>query len=183
MQRSEERLERLIEDLIEFSLVARGELTLQIAAIDLNSLFEEILMEYIVRCENKKLALKADYSPDLPKVRGDAQKISWVLSQLMDNAVKFTDSGGQVQIGAQPDGNLVTIYVHDSGIGISPEKLTEIFEPFHQLDGSASRRYGGTGLGLAMTRQIIAAHGSQISVRSNVGDGSYFEFKLPVEEN
>lgn len=183
MQRSEERLERLIEDLIEFSLVARGELTLQVAPTDLIELFEETLMKYMGKCESKGLSLKADYPPNLPKVKADAQKISWVLLQLMDNAVKFTDPGGRVQLGAKPDGKLVTIYVYDTGIGISAEKITEIFEPFHQLDGSATRRYGGTGLGLAMTRQIIEAHGSKISVRSKVGEGSYFEFTLPVENN
>jgi signal transduction histidine kinase len=183
MQRSEERLERLIEDLIEFSLVARGELTLQLAPTDLNELFEETLMKYMVKCENQGISLKADYPSDLPKIKGDAQKISWVLLQLMDNAVKFTDPGGRVQLGAKIDGNLVKIYVYDTGIGISPEKINEIFEPFHQLDSSATRRYGGTGLGLAMTRQIIEAHGSQISVQSKVGNGSYFEFTLPIEED
>ncbi|HBY09259.1 MAG TPA: hypothetical protein DEH22_16325 [Chloroflexi bacterium] len=182
MQRSEERLERLIEDLIEFSLVARGDLTLQVVPVNLNALLDETLMAFMSRCENKGLSLKADYPADLPKVRGDTQKISWVVQQLMDNAIKFTDSGGRVQLGAHTDGKLVTIYVFDSGIGISHEQLSEIFEPFHQVDSSASRRYGGTGLGLAMTQQIIEAHGSQISVRSKVGEGSYFEFKLPVIE-
>lgn len=181
MQRSEERLERLIEDLIEFSLVARGDLTLQMTAIDLQDIFDEVVMENMVRCENKDLVLNVDIPEKLPKVQGDYQKISWVLMQLMDNAVKFTESKGRVQLGARNDGNLVTIYVYDTGIGISSEKINEIFEPFHQLDGSATRRYSGTGLGLAMTQQIIAAHGSQITVRSKAGEGSYFEFKLPVE--
>jgi signal transduction histidine kinase len=183
MQRSEERLERLIEDLIEFSLVAQGELTLQIGSIDLVNLFEETVLEYMARCESKKLSLKTDYPPSLPAVRGDAQKISWVLLQLTNNALKFTDPGGWVKLGAVLDGGLVLVYVEDSGIGISPEQLSEVFEPFHQLDSSATRRYGGTGLGLAMTRQIIEAHGSEISVRSQVGEGSRFEFKLPVEES
>jgi signal transduction histidine kinase len=98
----------------------------------------------------------------------------------MDNAVKFTNSGGRVQLGARKEGQFVSIYVFDTGIGISQEKIKEIFEPFHQLDGSATRRYEGTGLGLAMAQQIIAAHGSNISVRSKVGEGTYFEFKLPI---
>ena len=101
----------------------------------------------------------------------------------MDNAVKFTASGGRVQFGARNEGQSVTIYVYDTGIGISQDKVKDVFEPFHQLDGSATRRYEGTGLGLAMAQQIIAAHGSDILVRSKVGEGSYFEFKLPVEES
>lgn len=182
MQRSEERLERLIENLIEFSLVAKGDLTLQLADVNLQIVFDKILMEYLVKCEDKKISLKADIPENLPKVQADAQKIFWVLSQFVDNAVKFTESGGRVQLGARNEGQLVTIYVFDTGIGISQDKIEDIFEPFHQLDGSATRRYEGTGLGLAMAQQIIVAHGSDILVRSKVNEGSYFEFKLPVED-
>ena len=179
MQRSEERLERLIEDLIEFSLVAKGDLTLKLANVNLHEVFDEVLMEYLTKCKEKNLALKTNLPEEFPVVRGDQQKITWVISQLMDNAIKFTNPGGQVQIGARLEDKLVSIYIYDSGIGISPDKINEIFEPFHQLDGSATRRYGGTGMGLAMAQQIIGAHGSQISVRSKVGEGSFFEFKLP----
>jgi signal transduction histidine kinase len=181
MHRSEERLERLIEDLIEFSLVSRGDLTLKLAEVNLQEVFDEVIMQYMAKCEEKKLSLNSDVSPNLPSVRGDHQKIYWVLSQFMDNAVKFTNSGGRVQIGARKEDQFVSIYVFDTGIGISQEKMKEIFEPFHQLDGSATRRYEGTGLGLAMAQQIVAAHGSKISVRSKVGEGTYFEFKLPIE--
>jgi signal transduction histidine kinase len=180
MHRSEERLERLIEDLIEFSLVSRGDLTLKLVQVDLQEVFDDVVMEYVVKCEEKNLSLNSEVSPDLPTVSGDHQKLCWVLSQFMDNAVKFTNSGGRVQLGARKEGQFVSIYVFDTGIGISQEKIKEIFEPFHQLDGSATRRYEGTGLGLAMAQQIIAAHGSNISVRSKVGEGTYFEFKLPI---
>jgi signal transduction histidine kinase len=180
MHRSEERLEKLIENLIEFSLVARGDLTLKLMSVDLQEIFDEVIMEYLVKCEEKGLSLKSEIPEKLPNVRGDHQKINWVLSQFMDNAVKFTAAGGRVQIGAREEGQLISLYVFDTGIGISPEKIREIFEPFHQLDGSATRRYEGTGLGLAMAQQIVAAHGSNISVRSKVGEGTYFEFKLPI---
>ncbi len=183
MQRSEERLERLIEDLIEFSLAAKGELSLQITTVEITDILEAALMEYLPRCESKNISLKADYPPSLPKVRADGQKILWALSQIMDNAVKFTDPGGQVQLGAKQEGKLVTISIRDTGIGISPEQLSDIFEPFHQGDSSATRRYGGTGLGLAIARQIIEAHGDTIVVHSKVGEGSHFEFKLPVDQN
>ncbi len=182
MQRSEERLERLIENLIEFSLVARGDLTLQLAAVYLPDIFDAILMEYLAKCEKENISLNTDFPEMLPNVKADAQKLSWVLSQLLDNAIKFTASGGRVQLGAKVESQLVTIYVYDTGIGISQDKIKEIFEPFHQLDGSATRRYEGTGMGLAMAQQILAAHGSDFVVRSKVGEGSYFEFKLPVEE-
>ena len=180
MRRSEERLERLIENLIEFSLANRGELNLQIDVVNLNDIFDAVLMEYLPRCERKKIALKANYPPNLPKIRGDAPKISWTVAQLLDNAVKFTDAGGQVRLGAQPLENRVSIYIQDSGIGISEEQLNAIFEAFHQVDGSATRRYDGAGLGLAIAQQIVKAHGGEITVQSKIGQGSYFEFKLPV---
>lgn len=180
MRRSEERLERLIENLIEFSLFAKGDLSLQTEVINLHDVFDKVLMECLVQCENKSIALKTKFPQDLPTVKADPQKISWVLSQFMDNAIKFTESGGQVQLGARLEESLVSIYVFDTGIGISPAQIKEIFEPFHQLDNSATRRYEGTGLGLAMAHRIIEAHGSEIFVRSKPGEGSYFEFKLPV---
>ena len=140
-------------------------------------------MECSTKCENKKISLKTDIPKNLPMVHGDHQKINWVLSHFLDNAVKFTDPGGQVQLGARLDGQQMSIYVLDSGIGISQVQIKEIFEPFHQLDGSATRRYEGTGLGLAMAQRIIDAHSSKIIVRSKVGEGSYFGFKLTAENS
>jgi signal transduction histidine kinase len=113
-------------------------------------------------------------------VRADEEKIGWVLSHLVDNALKFTPEHGRVEIEAVLESSLVTISVTDTGIGIPPERLQEIFEPFHQLDSSATRRFGGTGLGLAMAQRIVEAHGSRIKVQSELGRGSRFEFSLPV---
>jgi signal transduction histidine kinase len=97
----------------------------------------------------------------------------------MDNAIKFTPAGGIVRLTIQPDvGQLIMVSVIDTGIGIPANRLEEIFEPFHQLDGSSTRRYGGTGLGLALVRDIINAHGSIIEVESVEGKGSTFKFPL-----
>jgi len=181
MQRSEVRLERLIENLIEFSLYAKGDISLQIDPINIQELFDEVLAKCIPKCKNKNISLKKDISKDIQIIKADHQKISWVLSQFLDNAVKFTEPGGQIKAGTRLDGDLICFYVFDSGIGISEKQINEIFEPFHQLDSSATRRYAGTGLGLAMAERIIEAHGSEISVRSKVGQGSYFEFKLPTD--
>jgi len=123
--------------------------------------------------------LKVNLSNNLPLVRADGEKISWVLLQLQDNAIKFTPQGGHVSVDAYFDGGLITIGVTDSGIGIAPDRLDEIFAPFHQLDGSDTRSYGGTGLGLALVKKIIDAHGAIIKVQSKIGKGSRFEFTLP----
>ena len=180
MIRSEERLEKLIEDLIQFSLVARGELDLSVTEFDLHDVIDEVIMGMMQRCSQAQLSLQTSVPKELPIVKADRQKIYWVLNQLMDNAIKFTPAGGQLQIRANLGDKRVVLAVVDTGIGISEEQIKEIFEPFHQLDGSATRRYGGTGLGLAMVRQIVEAHGSMIIVKSTLGKGTYFEFSLPT---
>jgi signal transduction histidine kinase len=102
-----------------------------------------------------------------------------VLNQLVDNGVKFTPSNGRVIVIVKREGeNLVIVSVTDTGIGIPSSRLEDIFEPFHQLDGSSTRRFSGTGLGLSLVRQIIEAHGSMLEVQSIEGRGSTFKFPL-----
>ena len=120
-------------------------------------------------------------APDvLPQVMADGERIRWVLNQLMDNAVKYTPQDGSVTIGAAVVGDSVRVWVADTGQGIAAEKLPELFEPFHQLDGSTTRRQGGTGLGLALVKMIVEAHQSTIAVESEPGKGSRFWFDLKV---
>jgi len=116
---------------------------------------------------------------NVPPTQADSQKIAWVLGQLVENGVKFTPSGGSVVVSVKCEGeNLVIVSVTDTGIGIPTSRLEDIFEPFHQLDGSATRKYGGTGLGLSLVRQIVEAHGSMLEVQSTEGRGSTFKFPL-----
>jgi signal transduction histidine kinase len=180
MKRSEERLEKLIEDLIQFSFVARGDLDVKIETINLQDVIEEVVLLTTQKCESAKITFKKSFPTKFPSVKADKDKLSWVLSQLLDNAIKFTSQGGSVHLGVQLDDIGVTLFVNDTGIGISADKIDEIFEPFHQLDSSATRHYGGTGLGLAMVKQIVEAHGSEIKVRSISGKGSFFGFSLPI---
>jgi signal transduction histidine kinase len=98
---------------------------------------------------------------------------------LIDNAIKFTPSGGQVNLSVEKESEtLVMVAVADTGIGIPSNRLDEVFEPFHQLDASSTRRYGGTGLGLALVKEIVSAHGSIVSIKSEEGKGSTFSFPL-----
>lgn len=180
MKRAEERLERLIEDLIQFSLASRGELSLDLQKVELKSLIRITVDRSRHKASTREIALAANL-PEAPLcVNADEEKIAWVIMQLLDNALKFTSEGGKVAVQAISEDGIVTVAVMDSGIGIPKEQIAEIFEPFHQLDGNSTRRYSGTGLGLAMVRRIIEAHGSQIIVRSVPGRGSRFEFSLPA---
>src|SRR3990172_4380030 len=160
--KSEKRLELLIDDLIQFSLIARGEFHLQLESMDLHDAVEVAVQQSSSKAGIKSIALHRLMADDLPRVEADKAKIVWVLIQLIDNAIKFTQEGGSVRVTASSDKNEVALTVEDTGIGIPPERIPEIFEPFHQLDGAHTRRYSGTGLGLALVRRIIEAHGTMI---------------------
>jgi len=178
------RLQNLIDDLILFSLAARGEMSLVLKPVDLNRLVSSVLIRARPRADDQQLQLIVKIDPALPFVQADEEKLSWVISHLLDNAVKFTQPGGQIHLTARAENEkMINIVVSDTGIGIPQERIKEIFEPFHQLDGSATRRFGGTGLGLALVRQIVEAHGSLIDVQSEVNKGTNITFPLLVAKN
>lgn len=178
-QQSSAKLEGLIEDLIMVSLASRGELSVKLKNMDIRRIASLAVKSFMGQAQTRGITLRAVIGEDVPLVQGDSQKIGWALSQLIDNGIKFTASGGSVTVSVQREGeNLVVISVADTGIGIPSHRLEEIFEPFHQLDGSPTRRYSGTGLGLSLVRQIIEAHGSMLEVQSAEGRGSTFKFPL-----
>ena len=178
-QQSAGRLETLIEDLIMVSLASRGEMSIQQENVDIRRIANLAVKSSLGKATERGVDLQAVINEDVPLVQADSQKTAWVLHQLIDNGIKFTTSGGSVAVGVKREGeNLVVVSVTDTGIGIPASHLNDIFEPFHQLDGSSTRRYGGTGLGLALVRQIVEAHGSMLDVHSVEGHGSTFKFPL-----
>jgi two-component system, sensor histidine kinase and response regulator len=178
MQRSSERLERLIEDLIMFSTAERGEISIHVTEFNLVNLCRAVVQRAQSKALEKKIDVQLWVTVDEILVEADEDKIAWVLMQLLDNAIKFTPDEKSVGFKLEVEGKFVRINVFDLGIGIPPERIGEIFEPFHQLDGSSTRRYGGTGLGLALVRRIVEGHGSVIKVASQINLGSNFEFLL-----
>ncbi len=179
LHRSEERLEQLIDDLIQFSLVVRGELSLNLQSLDIRQLVLTNLPQIRKKAEAKGISLELDIPSGIPNVLADEDKMQWVFNQLLDNGIKFTPSGGSVKLSANPNKDFIEFSVMDTGIGIPEDRIPEIFEPFHQLDSSVTRRYSGTGLGLAMVHRIIEVHGSKIVVDSTPGKGTCFSFSLP----
>jgi signal transduction histidine kinase len=180
--RSEERLEQLIDDLIQFSLAVKGELNLSLDALDIRQLVEAYLPQTLKKAQAKDIDLEVLLPKNLPRILADEDKMQWVFNQLLDNGIKFTPSGGSVTLSAKHAGDLVKFKISDSGIGIPEERIEEIFHPFHQLDGSVTRRYSGTGLGLAMVHRILEAHGVSLDVDSKPGEGTRCTFLLPVAE-
>jgi signal transduction histidine kinase len=177
-----ERLQQLIEDLIRFASAARGELVINSSIFSLSDLVQSMFNRTVVKANRSTLQMGCEIPPDPVYVRGDVEKLSWVLLQLIDNAIKFTPDGGFITVGIKLSTNkrFATVFVRDSGIGIPTNRIHELFQPFHQLDSSSTRRYGGTGLGLALVHRIADAHDSQIKVESVVGKGSSFSFELPI---
>lgn len=180
MHRGSERLEQLIRDLIEFSTASREGLTLNLEEVSIVELAESVVQRSHEKADNSSISLSVDVASDLTAVCADREKLSWVLYQLIDNAIKFTPQGGRVSVAARRERESAIISVMDTGIGIPEVRIEEIFEPFHQLDGSPTRRYGGTGLGLALVRQILNAHGTKMTIQSKEGSGSQFSFRLPI---
>jgi signal transduction histidine kinase len=178
-QQSTLRLETLIDDLIMVSLASRGEMSLIQDRVDICRLANLAVKSHGEAALRRGVHLHAVIDANIPLVQADSQKIAWVLGQLVDNGIKFTPSGGSVVVSVKREGeNLVITSVTDTGIGIPANRMEDIFEPFHQLDGSNTRQYSGTGLGLSLVRQIVEAHGSMLEVQSTEGRGSSFKFPL-----
>jgi signal transduction histidine kinase len=175
-----EQLDRLIDDLIRFASSTRGELTLHPAPLSLPALAERVLNASLPKAAKGGLYLHAGVPADLPLVMADEDKLRWALFQLLDNAIKFTPAGGTVTLAAAQHGDRVRVSVRDTGIGIPLERMGELFTPFHQLDGTSTRRFGGTGLGLALVKRIVEAHQGWVEVESQPGRGSTFSFDLPL---
>ncbi len=178
LKRASERLSRLIDDLILFSTAETSSVQISRQKVDIFSLAKDVVDHNLALAGNKKIQLWLDCKIQPFFTNADPEKIRWVLNQLVDNAIKFTPPEGEVflRITQVPDGALISVI--DTGIGIDPARFEEIFEPFHQLDGSSTRRQGGTGLGLTLVKKIVEAHGSKIVVTSIPGKGSKFDFNL-----
>jgi signal transduction histidine kinase len=182
MLRAETRLEELIEKMIQFSLEATGQFTLKMKVVDFCEVVGNALKQPRLKATGRPVALSVVIPSDCCRVSMDQEKIQWVVTELVDNAIKFTLPGGKVTVTLEKDAGFAQFKVADTGIGISAEQLSEIFEPYHQLDGSSTRRYGGVGLGLALVKKIIEAHGSRVDINSEAGKGTLIKFKLPVIE-
>lgn len=173
-------LNHLVDDLQELSLAEAGKLRLQRQAVALSDVVHKTVAAVRARAQAGGVELQVDLPEDLPLVDIDPQRIGQVLRNLLDNALTHTPSGGEIVIDAHADGQWVAVSARDTGSGIVPEDLPYVFERFYRADKSRSRATGGAGLGLSIARQLVQAHGGQIEVESEVGQGTQFTFTLPV---
>lgn len=175
---------QLINDILDFSKAEAGKMEMRWEEFQLLEVVETVSRMVRPIAAKKDLAFEVEVPSNLPAIRGDREKIKQVIGNLLSNAIKFTPPGGRVTLKADTIDEpalAVKVAVADTGIGIKPEDRENIFQEFRQVDQSASREYPGTGLGLALARQLVEMHGGNIWVESEPGKGSCFTFVLPVD--
>jgi len=171
------RMKALVADLLDLSRIEAGRIDLAFESVPVQTLFDHVQSVFGSQAAMKEVALTSEPARDLPGVRADAGKITWVLTNLVSNALRYVSRGGRIRLSARRIGPHVHLSVRDDGPGIPPEYQPKIFQKFVQVKGQAA---GGTGLGLAICKEIVRAHGGVIWVESSPGQGSTFTFTLPV---
>lgn len=176
------RRARMLSDLVkDITLILEAEVSPpEPQPIPLDELAQNAVEDFQVEIEQAELTLEAEIEPDLPPVSGDPTYMRRVLDNLIGNAVKFTPAGGKITVSLRRDGGTVALAVRDTGVGVPADKLERIFDRFYQVDGSARRRYGGVGLGLALVKEIVDAYGGRVTVESEVDKGSTFTTHIPI---
>lgn len=175
-------LQHLIDDLRTLSLADAGELPLQLRPVDPRALLERTALAYMALAEESGVHLAVEAANDLPSIEVDVERMTQALHNLVSNALRYTPKGGQIVLGAEEgDGYLTTLTVSDTGSGIPAEDLPLIFDRFYRADKARSRSGGASGLGLAIVRSIVAAHGGTIDVHSVSDEGTRFTIAIPVK--
>jgi PAS domain S-box-containing protein len=180
ISRRTQMLSKLVDDIIAVLTIESQELKRE--PLNLAQLVRTSLADFQAAAETADLTLSAEIALDLPLVSGDPVALHRMLDNLMSNALKFTSAKGHVTMRLFSNKDIVTLQVSDTGVGIPNDQLERIFDRFYQVDGSTTRHYGGVGLGLALVKGIVEAHGGQITVASQVGRGTTFTVLLPVDE-
>ena len=180
MLQQSDRLAALVDQLLELSKMESGDLPLEQVPLALAPLVREVVREVGVARAGKDVSVDSEVPEELSMVFADPGRIHQVLFNLLDNAVRFTPPGGAVTVSAARVNGRCEVKVTDTGQGIAEEHLPRLFERFYRVDPARSREGGGTGIGLAIARSVVEAHGGQIRADSEVGKGSVFTFDLPV---
>ncbi|MEB3279142.1 MAG: ATP-binding protein [Lyngbya sp.] len=180
---SGEHLLELINDILELSQVEAGKTVLQISEFSLTKLAQHCLHSFRERAQNQNILLTGDIQikPNQDRFTADQRRVKQILFNLLSNAIKFTPESGKVTLRVRVDGNTAIFQIEDTGIGIPKEQQSLLFEKFQQLDSSYRRQYGGTGLGLALTKQLVELHGGAIKFTSTERVGSTFTVHIPTQ--
>jgi len=173
------RLTQLVAELTELSRIETGKAELKKEPVNLNQLVEEVIARFSPQTERQKIAIARDLAADLPSVPADKDRVRQVIANLVHNAIKFTRPGGRITITTRTLEGAVVVDIADTGIGIPKEDLARVFERFYK--GDKARAGEGTGMGLAIAKHVVEAHGGNIWVESEEGKGSTFSFSMPLQ--
>jgi CheY-like chemotaxis protein/two-component sensor histidine kinase len=175
-----DRLTALVNDILDISRIETGRMRLNIEPLDLGQLINQVVVSFQEQYREKNLTLDWDEPEDLPPVRGDAARVTQVLSNLIANAWQYTPENGRITITLQERGTALQVDLADSGIGIAPDDLDRIFDRFYRADHPVVQEAAGTGLGLSIVKMFVEMLGGEIWVASQPGAGSTFSFTLPL---
>ncbi|WP_340818024.1 ATP-binding protein [Methanolobus sp. WCC4] len=173
---------KIINDILDISRVEAGEMELHYEDVDIVSLFDEVKDTLIPQASEKNIMLEYGVDEHVSSIYADKLKIKQILYNLVNNAIKFTSSGGKVNFDAAIRGDRICVSVTDTGIGISEDDQRELFKPFRQLDSFSIKEHGGTGLGLFLVKKFVELHKGEVLVTSELGKGSVFTFCIPLEK-
>jgi two-component system, OmpR family, phosphate regulon sensor histidine kinase PhoR len=178
IERNAERLRDLVEDLLDLSRIESREYRLHYEALTLSDVFSHVLSLFRERADKRELSIEFEIPDEIPRVRGDRRALEHVLTNLVDNAVKYCPEGAAVRLSAELVGENIRVLVEDNGPGIEEKHLPRLFERFYRVDAGRSRELGGTGLGLSIVKHLVESMGGNISVESALGRGATFSFTL-----
>ena len=181
IRKNAQRMHRLIDDILELSSIETGNITIEPKKISLNALVEEVFTNLSGKAKERDIALENKVPKDA-FVYADIVRLEQMLTNLIDNAVKFNQEKGSVSVSFDEREGKSVVTIADTGAGISGEHLQRIFERFYRADRARSREIGGTGLGLAIVKHLVRLHGGEVAVESTVGKGSTFIIELPIKE-
>jgi CheY-like chemotaxis protein/two-component sensor histidine kinase len=181
MERQVQHMTRMVDDLLDVSRITRGKIELRKQAVDLASVVERTVEAIRPLLEDRQQELRVDLPPEPLRLEADPTRLEQVLANLLNNAAKYTDHGGDVWLSARRGGGELVLRVRDTGVGIAPDMLPRIFEPFVQADRVLHQSQGGLGIGLTLVRKLVEMHGGSVTAHSaGPGKGSEFVVRLPA---
>jgi len=178
--RETQRLNRLVGEMLSVSEIEAGAMALKKDDIRLDSLFGDLQGDYAALAAEKQITMEFDLPPKMPVIQGDREKLAVVVQNLLGNAIKYTPEGGEVRVFVEMSERELTLEVSDSGIGISEEDVEKVFEKFYRANDPRVGDITGSGLGLALTSEIVRLHGGDLTVESELNEGSTFKMTLPI---
>src|SRR5947209_4886918 len=178
---SGQKLLNLINDILDLAKIEAGKMHVRVEDFNLHDICDGLLNMFRPLAEKKNIDLRGQFDPAIPTMRQDVTKLQQILENLLSNAVKFTPEGGRVLLQADADARHVILTVSDTGVGIAPEEQELVFQKFRQSGNPLTREHAGTGLGLSIVRELCKLLGGEITLYSELGRGSTFTVRLPLQ--